>query len=176
MAGQAQEANIAKRVYARWVEPIARQLASDRSELTRFVRRAPAELWSRPAGDGDWSCKQLLAHLAGGNDQLVQTVLAAVVAGTALEPSQLEPDTDAENARRVAERASWSVEALLAELERDGEEVQSLLARLRDEDEAARPGGWRITLGHFLRIVERERHDHEHLAQLRAAASQLTTQ
>ena len=81
----------------------------------------------------------------------------------------LDPDTDAENEARVRERRSWPIERLLAEFERDGEEMQDLLSKLTDEHRELRLGGRELTLGKLMRIVEHERHDLLHLRQLRAA-------
>jgi hypothetical protein len=65
-------------------------------------------------------------------------------------------------------RRGWPLARLLAELERDGDEVQELLAHLTDGDEDRRWSGFPLTLGAFLRIVEEERHDLLHLDELRA--------
>jgi hypothetical protein len=155
------------RAFAAWVRPVAEQLAADRRRAIDFARAAPAEIWHRASAAEGWTNKELLAHLAGGNDQMVQIVLRAVTSHTTLDAKLLDPDTDAENAARVGERRSWSIDALIAELERDGDELQSLLAQLRDEDEGTRPGGAKWTLGELFGIVARERHDVEHLRQMK---------
>jgi hypothetical protein len=156
-----------ERAFAAWVRPVAEQLAADRRRVIDFARAAPAEIWHRASAAESWTNKELLAHLAGGNDQMLQTVLRAVTSRTALDANALDPDTDAENAARVGERRSWSIDALIAELERDGDELQSLLAQLRDEDEGTRPGGAKWTSGQLFGIVLRERHDVEHLENMR---------
>lgn len=155
-----------ERDFVDWVRPIAATFADDRRELLQFVRSADEEFWQRRSGEG-WTNKQILAHLAGGNDQLVQTVLRAVVDGDQPNREDLSPDTDAENARRVAERERWPVAQLMAELERDGEQVQHWLAGLTEADRDFRPEGLGMTLGEFLRIVQAERHDCIHLDELK---------
>jgi hypothetical protein len=77
-------------------------------------------------------------------------------------------DTDAANARGVAARRSWPIERVIAELEEGGEELRELLSELGDEDETASIGSPTMKLGDFVRIVGHERHDREHLRQLRS--------
>jgi uncharacterized protein (TIGR03083 family) len=155
------------REFAPWVQPIAQVLAEDRRAVIDFARSAPAASWDEPGALEGWTRRDILAHLAGGNDQLVQLILRAVTSGEQLDAAQLNPDTDAENARRVAERRVWSIDALISELERDGDEVQSLLSGLTPEHESLKQEGSSFTLGQFLEIVRHERHDFEHLRQMR---------
>jgi uncharacterized protein (TIGR03083 family) len=157
------------RAFAAWVEPLAAARAADRRQVVAFARAAPAELWARPSVLAGWTNKDLLAHLAGGNDRLLQTVLRAVALGEAPDPGALRPDTDTENARGVRERRGWSLNRLVAELERDGDELQDLLSRLTDRDEALGPPGLGSTLGELLRASIAEHHDLVHLAQLEAS-------
>jgi hypothetical protein len=154
------------RVFAQWVRPVAAQLAADRARVLEFARAASTELWLQPSAVEGWTKKELLAHLAGGNDQMVQTVLRAVTSHTPLDAKTLDPDTDAENAARVAERRVWTIEELIAELVRGGDEMQELLSQLTDSDADVRLGSARWTLRQLLKVVERERHDHEHLSQI----------
>ena len=155
------------RQFAAWARPVAEQLAADRRIVIAFARAAPPELWAKPSAIDRWTNKDLLAHLAGGNDQMLQTILRGVTTRADLDPKALDPDTDADNAARIAERREWTVDALIAELERDGEEMQSLLSQLSDDDERLHPAGAKWTLGDLFKIVERERHDVEHLEQMR---------
>jgi uncharacterized protein (TIGR03083 family) len=138
-----------------------------------FARSVPEDAWARPSGVEEWTCKDLLAHLAGGNDQLLQVILRKAIAGERLEASLMDVDTHGENARRVAERREWPVERLIAELEADGDEVQHLLSQLNHEHEHQQDS-LPMTLGSFLLIVRHERHDMEHLSQLKAALGPLT--
>ena len=108
-----------ERGYASWVEPIAAVLAEDRRRLVAFAASAKAAFWEQPSSVGGWTNKDVLAHLAGGNDMLAQTLLRSLTAGDELAPKVFALDTDAENARRVAERRDWPVAELIVELERD---------------------------------------------------------
>ncbi|MGB2693691.1 MAG: maleylpyruvate isomerase N-terminal domain-containing protein [Dehalococcoidia bacterium] len=157
------------RTFAPWVEPVAERLREERAQVVAFARSQPAEAWSRPAPNEGWTCKDLLAHIGGGNDQMFQEVLRAVVAREQLDPAVLRPDTDAANRREVDARRGWPVEQVIAELESTGDEIQALLAGVREEDQGLRAEGSPITLGDFMRIVYKESHDIEHLAQLRKA-------
>ena len=156
------------RAFAAWVEPVAEKLRRDRDEVIVFARSVDPDAWSRPSGVEDWTCKEILAHLAGGNDQIVQQLLRSVVAGERVDPAIFSVDTDTENARAVEEQARKPVEALIEELVRDGDEVQDLLASLKDTDENLKED-LPFTLGQFLQIVEKEGHDLLHLSQLREA-------
>jgi hypothetical protein len=157
--------------YHSWVKPTADLLATDRAEVIAFARGAALDFWDRPSIVDRWQNRDLLAHLAGGNDQLFQTLLRAATGRVLLDPATLDPDTDAENASRIAERRTWSINDLITELERDGAEIQDLLAALTEDDEHRQFKGFSLTLGQFIAIVHHERHDHEHLLQLRANRS-----
>jgi uncharacterized damage-inducible protein DinB len=154
------------RTYATWVRPIATVLSADRRRVIAFARSLPDDAWNESAKTKAWTMRDILAHLAGGNDQLVQTILRSVTKNAPLDDSALQPDTDAENAARVEERRGWRVEELIAELERDGDEVQELLSRLTEQDEDRYLRGLSMSLGQFLLVVEHERHDAEHLRQM----------
>jgi Mycothiol maleylpyruvate isomerase N-terminal domain len=156
-----------ERTFVEWVEPIAATLAEDRRQVIAFARSASAEIWAQSSDVDGWSYKDILAHLAGGNDLMLQRLLRSVVAHEPLDPSLPHLDTDVENARGVEARRDWPLEALIAELERDGDEVQDLLARLTTDDEHLHPDAFSISVGRFLQIVEEERHDLLHLEQLR---------
>ena len=163
-----------ERTRAGWVASTASLLALDRAELIAFARSAPAEWWEKPSVADGWLNRDILAHLAGGNDLLLQRLLHSAVTGEPLDPSVFSLDTDDENARGVAKRRAWSIQQLIDELERGGAEVEGLLAQLTEADRERRWDGFPITLGRFLKIVEEERHDHEHLEELRAGLRLMT--
>jgi hypothetical protein len=164
--------NLSTHQYVTWVQPVAAALSEDRRELMEFVASVRAEFWDEASGVHGWTNKDILAHLAGGNDQLVQTLLQSLTSGESIPPQKLAPDTDAENALRVAERRSWSIDRLTTELERDTAEVLEWLSQLSEADQNLRPGGLSMTVGEFFRVVQEEHHDLIHLQQLRAGQNQ----
>jgi uncharacterized protein (TIGR03083 family) len=158
-----------------WVEPLARQMRAARLEVIDFARSAPTSLWQQPSPLEGWTCHDVLAHLAGGDDRMLQSVLQAVIAGEEVPSEVLHPGTDAENARGVAARRDWTVERLIEELERDGAETQALLAGLREEYRDVQPSGAPWTVGRLVQVVYEENHDLEHLSQLRLVARTTST-
>ena len=159
------------RAFAPWVKPIAAQLREGRRQVIDFARSAPKQIWDRPSPLEGWTYKDVLAHLAGGNDQMLQKILRSVVAREQIDASILGLDTDAENARGVRERRPRPVQELIDELEADGEETQDLLSRLGEDDQELRQDSAPISLGQFLGLVHAENHDMLHLQELRAALS-----
>jgi len=158
---------VSERDYAEWVRPIAEVLFADSAEVIAFARSHPAEGWDEPSGADGWTRRDVLAHLAGGNDQMVQIILRRVTARQPLDGVSMDPDTDAENAAGVQDRQGWGIERLIAELVADDEEMQQLFAKLTEDDEDLELNAMSMTLGQFLRLVGAERHDAEHLQQMK---------
>ena len=157
--------------FASWVQPVASILADDAEDIRTFIRAVSGSFWEGGSVVEGWTNRDVLAHMAGGNDQMVQSVLRSVIAGVIVEAHVLEPDTDAENAARVAERRSWPLPQVIDEYEGGAEELLDLLAQLREEQRDVPLGARSFTLGKLLRIVEHERHDRLHLRQLEASWS-----
>ena len=154
--------------FAAWVEPLAMQMRGARAEVIEFARSATSGFWEQaPRGFEGWTNKDLLAHIGGGNDQMVQIALRAVVAGEPIDVELESMDIDAENKRAIEERHDWAIDRVIAELESTGEEMQKLLSRLREEHRDVPLAALKITLEQLLAIVQAEDHDREHLAQLR---------
>ncbi|MEX2227820.1 MAG: maleylpyruvate isomerase N-terminal domain-containing protein [Dehalococcoidia bacterium] len=158
------------RSYVEWVAPIARTLAQDNRALLEFARAQPLEFWDRASVAEGWRNRDILAHVGGGNDQLLQIVLRATISRKPLGPETFGIDTDDANARGVEERRAWPIDRVIAEIEERQEETQYLFSQLSDTDRDVR-GGSPMTLGDFLRLVQEERHDREHLQQLRASST-----
>jgi len=157
------------RTFASWVQPVASVLAVDAEEVRTFIRAVAGPFWEEPSVVEGWTNRDVLAHMGGGNDQMLQSVLRTVIAGGTVEPAALEPDTDAENAARVAERRLWPLIRVIDEYESGAEELLGLLAQLREDQRDVPLGAGSFTLGKLLRIVEHERHDRLHLRQLEAS-------
>ena len=157
------------RTFARWVEPIAERLRRTRGEVVEFAHSITTDAWSRPSPLKDWTCNDILAHLAGGNDQTLQRFLRAVVAKEDVDASILTVDTDSVNVRAVLGLRERAVEELIAMLVEDSKEIQELLSRLGESDQYLRQDDLPMSLGDFLRAVHAENHDLIHLSQMRRA-------
>jgi len=157
------------RTFAGWVGPVAEQLREGRAQVIAFARSVPAEAWERPSPLDGWTCKDLLAHIGKGNDQIFQQVLRMVIAGKPIDTAIFKANTDEANAREVGVRRGRSPDDIIAEVEQAGGEVQELLSQLRDEHGRLRQEDPPFILKTFLEFVLRESHDLEHLAQLRTA-------
>jgi uncharacterized protein (TIGR03083 family) len=154
------------RTYAAWVQPLAREFAENRQAVLDFARLLPAESWERSSPLEGWTYRDILAHLASGNDKQVQYLLGCVVNRTPLDPAMFG-NADSQNARNVAERQGRSVKELIAELEEDGEACLDLMAKLTDADGERRQKGFDQSFGEALPLFTR--HDLEHLSQLKTA-------
>lgn len=165
------------RTFAPWVEPTAALLRANLAQVVTFARVAPTEAWGKASPLDGWTCKDILAHIGKGNDQLFQKLLRTVIAGEAVDTAMfVEVDTDGENKRGVEDRRDQSPEDLIAELEEAGEEIQELLSQLTPEHEQLRQKEPLFHLDGFLLGVGKEGHDLEHLAQLRTALDSSKTQ
>ncbi len=153
------------KAFAPWVEPIAAQLRESRAQIAEVARSFPADAWERPSPTEGWTYKDILAHLAVG-DWLCQTVLRAAISKEPLN-RDLFADINSQNERYRLERVGRSVDDLIAEVEAEGEDTQSLLARLTEAHEATRLGARPKGLVQYLRHFPR--HDRQHLDDLRAA-------
>jgi hypothetical protein len=146
-----------------------------RAQFLDFARSAPDELWSRPVATmPGWTCKDVLAHIAGDTGKWFSHMLHAALDGQQLDPGRVGPgvDVDAINNRDVEERRGRSVADLIAEIEADGAEHDELLSRLTDEHRNFRQEEYHLSLGELLGrnpSGNHGGHDLEHLSQLRSA-------
>ena len=162
------------RTFAAWVEPPAARHREDHAEVLAFARSVPKEAWDRPSGLEGWTCKDVLAHVGRGNDQLFQKLLRQVIAGEKVDTTIFrDVDTDAENARGVERRRDLSPDEVIAEFEEASEEIQELLAGLTDEHEHFRQEEPPFILKGFLDMTGKERHSVEHLTQLKRALGEV---
>lgn len=158
--------------FAPWVEPIAAMYHKRRGDLITFARALPSDAWAREAHESGWTCKDLLAHVAGDTGQNLHTALRLVTEGRPL-PDSLFVDFDERNARDVQDRRARSVAELVDELRVAGEETQRLLSLLTDADEGRVEPALRGSLRDALLALAE--HDATHLDQLRAATRDVGT-
>jgi hypothetical protein len=153
--------------FAPWVEPIAERMGLTRAEIVALARSLPDDAWSRPSPNEGWTYHDLLAHLADDTNKNLHAALRAIADGRDIGAALFE-NIDARNARGVLDRRSQSIAQLIAEIERDGERMQELLARIREDDEHRTQRELHSTFGTFLREGLAE-HDARHLEELRTA-------
>jgi hypothetical protein len=151
------------------------QLYATRAELLDIVHRIdPADL-DRKNVLGEWSIKNLLAHIAAWEAWVVQALPARLASGTTPpDLAQWLVDEDASNAEEIAEREELTPDEQLMELERNRAE---LLAFLRGLDAATvtRPNPWDTwprTLPEYLLDALRD-HEAAHVEALRACIATL---
>ena len=155
--------------FAAWVEPIAERMRRTRAEIVELARSMPVDAWLRPSPNDGWTYHDLLAHVADDTDKNLHAALRAIANGRNIQAA-LWADLDERNTRGVMDRRAHSIEQLIAEIERDGETMQSLLAQLRSEDEHRTQPELHGTFGEFLR-EGLAGHDAAHLEQLRIATA-----
>ena len=151
------------------------QLEQTRAELLAAIEGLDEAALDRKNVVGEWSIKNLLAHIAAWEDWVIQALPARLATGaTPPELARRLADEDISNAEEVAEREELTPHEQLMELERNRAE---LLALVRGLDQATlakqQPwAGWEHTLPEYLLASLRD-HEAEHLAALQAAAAAL---
>lgn len=156
------------RTFAAWVEPIARETRGGADALLAFAGSQPDGFWDRPSALDGWTCRDVLAHLAGDTGKVSLRAMRAAVTGAPLDdPPDFNDGGDALNTRDVAERRGRSVQELIAEIEADRQAWFELMPQLTDADDEARWPGFPLTLGQYLRLCAG--HDRQHLVDMRTA-------
>ncbi|NOK58835.1 MAG: hypothetical protein GFH27_549301n137 [Chloroflexi bacterium AL-W] len=123
---------------------------------------------------GDWSIKNCLAHIAGWEDWIVQTLQAGLSNGQI--PDHLRSalqDFNAFNADQVAEREELTPDEQLTELHRVRTALMTIVGDL-DEATLNKPQPWAgkdRSIAFYLNILPH--HDEEHLADIQSAVQKL---
>jgi uncharacterized protein (TIGR03083 family) len=154
---------------------ILEELARTRAALIDAIAGLDEDALDRKGIVGEWSVKNVLAHIAAWEAWVVQALPHRIATGKTPEDFRARVrDEDRFNAEEVAEREELTPAEQLIELERTRE---ALLDELRGLDATTweRRGlwdTWEGTLAEYLResLVG---HEEEHLADLRAAAVKL---
>ncbi len=147
------------------------QLAATRAELHALINSCEPEALERKGAVGDWSAKNVLAHLAAWEAWVVEALPERMRTGAT--PAHLRErlaDEERFNAEEIAEREELTVDEQIIELERYRDELLAWLATL-DQAAVSRPqpwGTWLGTLPEYLIEALRD-HEAEHIAALRAA-------
>ena len=103
------------------------EAAAARDAVLALVDGLNSEQLDRPTTNEGWSVKDTLAHL-GSIEARVRLMVQTVLDGGVWTGDRA--DLDAYNARYVAERRSWSGDAVIAELRQSGQETAAVFARL----------------------------------------------
>lgn len=138
-----------------------------RGEVLGLVSCLGPEQFDRPTANEGWSVKDVLAHLASIEARL-RSMWQHALEGRAWPAD--DSSVDAYNERCVAERRSWTPQAIVGELEQNGRETGSFLERLAPEDlDRAwdHPTRGSVTIEALVRIVPR--HLRAHAEELQAA-------
>ena len=128
------------REFVSWVEPIARRDREGRAALLEFADTLPADTWNRQSPVKGWTCRDVLAHIAGDTGKWFAHMLHATLDGQQLDPTRVGPgvNVDALNKRAVEERKDSSITDLLAEIEADGEQHQELVRHVAERLQVSR--------------------------------------
>jgi uncharacterized damage-inducible protein DinB len=143
------------------------EIAAARGEVLGLVSRLSPEQFDRPTANAGWSVKDTLAHLSSIEARL-RSMWQHALDGQAW-PAE-DRSVDAYNDRCVAERRSWTPEAIVAELEQTGRETDGFLDRLAADDLDRRwdhPVRGTVTIQALAEIVPR--HLRAHREELQAA-------
>lgn len=151
------------------------ELSRARDTLLDAIIGLDAIALDRKGVIGEWSIKNVLAHIAAWEDRLAHTLPIRMETGDLPEHMRAEvADEDAWNAKQIADREELTPEEQLIELERTRD---ALIAYLQTLDSAAveRPHPWQRwsgTFADFLRLVVRD-HELEHAGHIRDVAARL---
>jgi hypothetical protein len=151
------------------------ELSRTRADLLGALAGLDEAALDRKGVIGEWSIKNVLAHIAAWEDWVVQALPVRVSTGaTPADFRQRAEDEDRFNAEEVAEREELTPDEQLMELERTRAELLAYLDSL-DAATLARAHLWDTwpgTLPEYLLEALRD-HEAEHVEALRVAAAQL---
>lgn len=157
------------------VASLLNEYDTNRAELLAAIAGLDEAALDTQGVVGDWSIKNLLAHLTAWEDWAVQAL--AEIASSGVLPARLKQPYEQGfatwNAAQVAEREELTPDEQLVELERVRAELRQALSQL-DDARLAASIAWdsgSITLADFMRTWPE--HDREHLPALRQAVAQL---
>lgn len=152
-------------VRAAWRAELLATMARERAALlSAMLDLDPAALSGTPVA-GDWTCKDLLAHVAAW-DEFVTARIELVLAGRAAEIARVE--TRERNAELYPERKDWPLERALAAADGARRALLAALARVPDEElHRARRFAWgEASIRRWAEL--RFKHDAEHRLELEA--------
>jgi uncharacterized damage-inducible protein DinB len=156
------------------VQQLLDEITGNRAELLAAITGLDEETLDRKGVVGEWSIKNVLAHLTGWEAWLIDVMPEALASGVTPERAQRAlREMDAWNAEQVTEREEYTPDEQLTELERTRDE---LIARLRTLDDAVleQEQAWfgrPHPVAEYIRICT-SHHDDEHREALSAATGE----
>lgn len=135
------------------ISTIIAKLEDDYRRLRETVAGIPETRLPRSLAQGEWSVREILAHLANA-ERDHRRVAQAILTGTPLELPNF--DLDRWNQAGVARRADQDVRAILDDLEAEHRETIAFAATLSPGDlekQGYHPALGEITVGKLLRVV-----------------------
>jgi hypothetical protein len=151
------------------------ELSRTRAELLGAIAGLDEATLDHKGVVGEWSIKNVLAHIAAWEDWVVQALPVRVSTGVTPDDfRQRAEDEDRFNAEEVAEREELTPDEQLMELERTRAELLDYLGSL-DAATLARThlwDTWERTLPEYVLESLRD-HEAEHVEALRAASVRL---
>ena len=112
------------------VQTLIDKLAATRKEILQTIEGLDEGALTWQPGDGRWSIKETLAHLASAEGSHRQ-VAQAIAAGQAVDLADFDLDTW--NAAQVAERRQRSIDEILEEMTAERQRTLSALQDLENE-------------------------------------------
>jgi uncharacterized damage-inducible protein DinB len=112
------------------VRTLTDKLAATRGEILQTIEGLDEKALTWQPGDGRWSIKETLAHLASAEGSHRQVAQAIAVGQTVDVP---DFDLDAWNAVQVAERRQRSIDEVLKEMATERQRTLDALQNLEDE-------------------------------------------
>jgi uncharacterized protein YhaN len=154
------------------IEPLVGELAENRRRMAEVLSRLREDEMDRAPRKGEYSPRQVLAHLAGAERGMTR-LLHLMAAG---DMPKLRPDYDNDlyNARQQEKRAKMSVGDLKAELEDARRDLLALMESLKPGDLGK--GGEHPTLHetNVLGVLKQlQAHERAHVQEMSAWASEL---
>jgi hypothetical protein len=150
-------------------------LARIRAELLDTIAGLDEAALDRKGAVGDWSVKNVLAHLAAWEDWVVQVLPVRIETGKTPDDFRTRAENeDRFNAEEVAEREELTADEQLMELERTREALVAYVWSL-DPATLNRPQPWETwpgTLPEYL-VKSLGEHEAEHIAELRSAVGKM---
>ncbi len=142
---------------------VLQRMTDTRDRLWRAIEGLTAEQMVQPGVNGEWSVKDILAHMAFWEERCLNR-LRLVVAGRLDQIQYINPDeVDGINYRAWQERREWTLDRVVTRLKAVREELVAALAVLTDEQLTASPT--QIPVWQMI-AVDTFEHDEEHISQI----------